>query len=56
MGHPRKTDNRRSFDCVTHDDVVSHFAQDDNSAGATKLRMTAGLAGGGYAGSRVRLT
>jgi hypothetical protein len=25
--------DRRSFDCVTHDKAVSHFAQDDNFRG-----------------------
>jgi hypothetical protein len=25
--------NRGSFDCVTHDEAVGHFAQDDNFSG-----------------------
>jgi hypothetical protein len=38
--------NRGSFDCVTHDEAVGHFAQDDNFSGVGKEQTTTTAKGG----------
>ena len=39
-----------SFDCVTRDETVSHFAQDDNSDGSAQLYKDALTGEGGFDG------
>jgi len=39
-----------SFDCVTRDETVSHFAQDDNSDGSAQLYRDALTGEGGFDG------